>query len=46
MTADQNYGAAMDQSYSGESGRQTLSVWALTALVVGSMVGAGAAATA
>lgn len=41
MTSEQDFGAAIDSSYSGESGKQTLSVWALTALVVGSMVGAG-----
>ncbi|MFQ4138935.1 basic amino acid/polyamine antiporter [Nodosilinea sp. PGN35] len=41
MTSEQDFGAAIDPSYSGETGKQTLSVWALTALVVGSMVGAG-----
>ena len=41
MAAEQDYGAAIDPSYGAETGKQTLSVWALTALVVGSMVGAG-----
>jgi arginine:ornithine antiporter/lysine permease len=41
MAAEQDYGAAIDPSYGAETGKQTISVWALTALVVGSMVGAG-----
>lgn len=41
MAAEQDYGAAIDPGYGAETGKQTLSVWALTALVVGSMVGAG-----
>ena len=41
MAAEQDYGAAIDPGYSAETGKQTISVWALTALVVGSMVGAG-----
>ena len=43
MTSDQNFGMAVDPSPSpsAETEKQTLSVWALTALVVGSMVGAG-----
>ena len=41
MAAEQDYGAAIDPGYGAETGKQTISVWALTALVVGSMVGAG-----
>ena len=41
MAAEQDYGAAIDPSYGAETGKQTISVWALTALVVGSMVWAG-----
>ena len=41
MAAEQDYGAAIDPGYGAETGKQTLSVWALTALVVGSMGGAG-----
>ncbi|MEA5451522.1 basic amino acid/polyamine antiporter [Leptolyngbya sp. CCNP1308] len=41
MTSDQDFGTAIDPSYGTETEKQTLSVWALTALVVGSMVGAG-----
>ncbi|PSN15537.1 arginine-ornithine antiporter [filamentous cyanobacterium CCT1] len=41
MTSEQDFGTAIDPSYGGETEKQTLSVWALTALVVGSMVGAG-----
>lgn len=39
MTAEQNYNVAIGSG--AEPEKQTLSVWALTALVVGSMVGAG-----
>lgn len=41
MAAGQDYGAVIDPSHGAETGKQTISVWALTALVVGSMVGAG-----
>ncbi len=41
MTSDQDFGMAVDPSPGAETEKQTLSVWALTALVVGSMVGAG-----
>ncbi|WP_017300957.1 basic amino acid/polyamine antiporter [Nodosilinea nodulosa] len=41
MAAEQDFGAAIDPNYGAEPEKQTLSVWALTALVVGSMVGAG-----
>jgi arginine:ornithine antiporter / lysine permease len=39
MASEQNYSAGIDSG--GATENQTLSVWALTALVVGSMVGAG-----
>ena len=41
MASGQNYNTASEQSPSLTSDKQTLSVGALTALVVGSMVGAG-----
>ncbi len=41
MTSERDYVVNSDQSFSVDSNKQTLSVWALTALVVGSMVGAG-----
>lgn len=41
MTSPQDYSSAVESGYEAEQGKQTLSVWALTALVVGSMVGAG-----
>jgi arginine:ornithine antiporter/lysine permease len=41
MVAEQDYGGVIDPGYGAETGKQTISVWALTALVVGSMVGAG-----
>jgi arginine:ornithine antiporter/lysine permease len=41
MTSDQDFETTIDPSYGAEVEKQTLSVWALTALVVGSMVGAG-----
>ncbi|PSB21980.1 amino acid permease [Phormidesmis priestleyi ULC007] len=41
MASEQNYNTASEQSPSLASDKQTLSVAALTALVVGSMVGAG-----
>jgi len=41
MTSPQDYSPAIDPGSSSEQKNQTLSVWALTALVVGSMVGAG-----
>lgn len=41
MTSPQEYNAAIEPEYGSERSKQTLSVWALTALVVGSMVGAG-----
>ena len=40
MASPQDYGSAVEPNYS-QPKKQTLSVWALTALVVGSMVGAG-----
>ena len=41
MTSNQEYRAIVDQDLNPTTEKQTLSVWALTALVVGSMVGAG-----
>jgi len=41
MASPQDYGSAIEPDYSAKQEKQTLSVWALTALVVGSMVGAG-----
>ena len=41
MASPQDYGSAIEPDYSAKQENQTLSVWALTALVVGSMVGAG-----
>lgn len=41
MASPQDYSSAIDPDYSAKQENQTLSVWALTALVVGSMVGAG-----
>jgi arginine:ornithine antiporter/lysine permease len=41
MASEQDYSAASDQVLSTASDKETLSVGALTALVVGSMVGAG-----
>lgn len=41
MTSNQEYSAIVDQELTPTTEKQTLSVWALTALVVGSMVGAG-----
>ncbi|PSB62984.1 arginine-ornithine antiporter, partial [filamentous cyanobacterium CCP1] len=41
MTSNQEYSAIVDQDLNPTTEKQTLSVWALTALVVGSMVGAG-----
>jgi arginine:ornithine antiporter/lysine permease len=41
MASPQDYSSAIDPDYSAKQDNQTLSVWALTALVVGSMVGAG-----
>jgi arginine:ornithine antiporter/lysine permease len=41
MASPQDYSSAIDPDYSAKQEKQTLSVWALTALVVGSMVGAG-----
>ena len=36
MVAEQDYGGVIDPGYGAETGKQTISVWALTALVVGS----------
>ncbi len=38
MAAEQNYGSAIASVYGTKTEKQTLSVWALMALVVGSMM--------
>lgn len=41
MASPQDYSGSIEPAYGSATEKQTLSVWALTALVVGSMVGAG-----